>query len=84
MAYDRRWKYIESHSSGEQYLFDLETDTEERRNVASSRPEELCRLQRATEDHYESVTSEAPRGEGRRIEASEAAKHRLRRLGYDE
>jgi arylsulfatase A-like enzyme len=84
MAYDGRWKYVETRSSGQQALFDLETDAGEQRNLFDSRTEELHRLRRMADDHRESVLSEEPRNERRRIEVSEVAKHRLRRLGYDE
>ena len=84
MAYDGRWKYVETRSSGQQALFDLETDAGEQRNLIGSRTEELHRLRETADDHRESVLSEEPQRERRRIEVSEVAKHRLRRLGYDE
>lgn len=84
MCYDGRWKYIEERSSKEQYLFDLDADAEEQRDLTGERPAEFRRLQRIAGDHAASVTSTAPQGERREIEVSEAAKHRLRRLGYDE
>jgi hypothetical protein len=83
MIFDGRWKLIEDRSSGGEYLFDVETDPGEHRNVLTDQPSVYRRLRDAIDAHLTS-TEEQSHIEHREIEASEAAKARLRRLGYDE
>jgi arylsulfatase A-like enzyme len=84
MAFDGRWKLIEDHSSGEEYLFDVETDHREYRNVLDEQSSVHHRLRDAIDAHLASIKDDQSRVERREIEASEAVKARLRRLGYDE
>lgn len=57
MVVDQNWKLIRGIETGEQRLFDLGADPQERNNVANSRPEVLQRLNALLDKWYSSFPS---------------------------
>lgn len=49
---DGRWKLIVAEQPRRDWLFDLQTDPTERRNLAAERPDELARLKAAMQAHH--------------------------------
>jgi arylsulfatase A-like enzyme len=82
---DGRFKLVES-AAGERFLYDLEADPSESRNLAAERPEQVAAL--AARLEAERVRLGLPAldrvGSGAAAEVDEATKERLRQLGYVE
>jgi arylsulfatase A-like enzyme len=82
---DGRFKLVES-SAGERFLYDLEADPSESRDLAAEQPDRVRAL--AARLEAERVRLGLPPldrvGEGATAEVDEATKERLRELGYVE
>jgi arylsulfatase A-like enzyme len=80
-----RWKLVES-AAGERFLYDLEVDPVESRDLAAERPEQVAALHARLE--AERARLGLPTldqvGKGGAAEVDEATKERLRELGYVE
>ena len=75
-----RFKLIMDLQSGEVELYDLEADPGETEDLASERPEEVRRLQRAISTRLREVEGVADARQA--LRRGESARQRLRALGY--
>jgi arylsulfatase A-like enzyme len=82
---DGPWKLVES-SSGTRFLYDLEADPFESRDLAAERPEQAAALHARLEAERARLGLPAldQIGKGGAAEVDEATKERLRQLGYVE
>jgi arylsulfatase A-like enzyme len=77
---DGRYKYMRHFVQDWERLFDLETDPEEKRDLAASKPELLAALRERIREAYEELEKRGGEAPTRALDEDEV--DRLRALGY--
>lgn len=75
-----RWKLIVDHTRGRVFLYDLDTDPEERQNVAGQEPERLLALRDDLDRWLGEVSAHGL--PGAQLELDAETRERLKALGY--
>ncbi|GAB3319830.1 sulfatase family protein [Haloplanus salinarum] len=77
-----RWKFLFDGKEKERYLYDLETDPDETRDVSEDHPDVMERFQQVLDERFEKIERTSENVEIPELDESSGVEERLKALGY--